>query len=179
MSLYAAIGRMGPKFFPKNKLFRHGFNLSPMYRRSTGRIIYTSEDLHQVTIRIKLSWKNKNYVNSIFGGSMFSAVDPIPMVQLINILGEDYVVWDKRAGVQFLRPAKEHLYADFTYSEQDIATIKEQVSTQKEIEWKLTTQLTNKAQDKVFCEIEKTLYVADKAFYKEKRSRKKTSPVEG
>jgi hypothetical protein len=54
-----------------------------MYKRSTAKIIQVSEDLLNVRIKLPISYKNKNYANSIFGGSMFSAVDPIPMVQLI------------------------------------------------------------------------------------------------
>ena len=73
-------------------IFKHGFNISPMYRRTTARIIYISEDLKEVKIKIPLSYKNKNYVGAIFGGSMFSATDPIYMIQLMQILGEDYVV---------------------------------------------------------------------------------------
>jgi|TARA_B110000967_G_C18846531_1_gene542280 acyl-CoA hydrolase len=60
-----------------------------------------------VKVRIKLSYKNSNYVGSIFGGSLLSATDPILMVQLINILGNKHVVWDKAAAIKFKRPAKE------------------------------------------------------------------------
>jgi len=28
---------------------------------------------------------------------MFSAVDPFPMTQLMNLIGDDYVVWDNAA----------------------------------------------------------------------------------
>ncbi|MEL6988648.1 MAG: DUF4442 domain-containing protein, partial [Bacteroidota bacterium] len=67
----------------------YGFNLSPMYRRSVGKIVHVSDDLLKVEIKLPLNYKNRNYVNSIFGGSMFSAVDPIPMVQLINLIGDE------------------------------------------------------------------------------------------
>tara|TARA_B110000240_G_C13483785_1_gene446463 strand:+ start:476 stop:664 length:189 start_codon:yes stop_codon:yes gene_type:complete len=60
-----------------------------------------------VKVRIKLSYKNSNYVGSIFGGSLLSATDPILMVQLINILGNKHVVWDKAAAIKFKRLAKE------------------------------------------------------------------------
>jgi hypothetical protein len=36
-----------------------------------------------------LSWRTRNYVGTIFGGSMNSAVDPIYMVILIRRLGKD------------------------------------------------------------------------------------------
>ncbi|RMF10628.1 MAG: DUF4442 domain-containing protein, partial [Candidatus Neomarinimicrobiota bacterium] len=83
MSVYQQLARFGSRLFPPAVVFRVGFNLSPMYRRTTGKILSVSDDLKHIVVSLPLSWKNRNYVNSIFGGAMFSAVDPIPMVQLI------------------------------------------------------------------------------------------------
>ena len=91
------------------------------------------------------------------------------MVQLINIIGEDYVVWDKSAEIFFKRPAKENLFATFTYSQQELDEIKQQVKTEKEVEIIKTTELTNNAGTQVFCVVKKKIYIADKIFYKNKR----------
>ena len=172
MSVYRKIATIGTKFMGKAQLFKVGFNWSPMYRRSTGRIKYVSEDLYEVRIKLPLTYRNRNYVNSIFGGSMFSAVDPIPMVQLMNILGDDYVVWDKSAEIFFKRPAKQHLYASFMYTVEELESIKARVAREKEMELVKVTQLTNADGSLVFCEIKKVLYIASKEYYKEKRARK-------
>jgi len=169
MSFYQKISEVGKKFIPQNQLFKIGFNLSPMYRRTTARIVSASEDLLHIKIKLAISYKNKNYVNSIFGGSMFSAVDPIPMVQLMNILGNDYVVWDKSAEIYFKRPAKEDLFAEFKYTSEELETIKKRVKQKNEIEIVKKTSLTDVTKTVTFCEIHKTIYVADKNFYKEKR----------
>ena len=173
MSIYQKLTQVGSKFLGKHILFKHGFNLSPMYRRSTGRVTWVSEDLSHITIKLPINYKNRNYVNSIFGGSMFSSVDPIPMVQLINILGEDYVVWDKSAEVYFKRPARETLYADFIYSDEEIEEIKKGIEENKEITITKNTQLMDKDKSKIFCEVRKTIYIADKLFYKTKRAKSK------
>jgi len=172
MSLYQKVEAVASKVFKKNTIFKYGFNLSPMYKRSTAKIIEVSEDLLHVRIKLPLSYKNKNYVNSIFGGSLFSAVDPIPMIQLLSIMGNDYVVWDKSAEIFFKKPAKENLYADFNFSEDELAEIKAQVAEKKEIDVIKTTQLTNKEKTQVFCEVRKTIYIANKAYFKEKRKKK-------
>jgi hypothetical protein len=172
MSVYQKAEALASKVFKKNTIFRYGFNLSPMYKRSTAKLIEVSEDLLHVKIIVPLSYKNKNYVNSIFGGSMFSAVDPIPMIQLLSIMGNDYVVWDKSAEIIFKKPAKENLYADFDFSEKELAEIREQVAEKKEIDVIKTTQLTNKEKTQVFCEVRKTIYIADKAYFKQKRKKK-------
>lgn len=173
MSIYQKIATIGLKFFGKDKLFKYGFNWSPMYRRSTGRIDSVSKDLLHVKVRLPISYKNRNYVNSIFGGSLFSTVDPIYMIQLINILGNEYVVWDKSAEIFFKRPAKENLFAEFNYTLEEISEIKKRVAVENEIEIIKPTILTNKSRSKEYCEVRKTIYIASKSFYKEKRNRKK------
>ena len=100
---------------------------------------------------------------------MFAAVDPIPMVQLMNLIGDNFIVWDKSAEIAFKRPAREHLYADFTFTMDELETIKERVRVANEIEIVKKTSLTNKDRTKVYCEVSKTIYVADKAFFKKKR----------
>ena len=171
MSFYQKLTAVGTKFISKHKLFKHGFNLSPMYRRSTARIVDVSQDLKRIRIKLPISYKNRNYVNSIFGGSMFAAVDPIPMVQLINLLGDGYVVWDKAAEIKFKRPAREHLYARFEYATKELEEIKQKVNEGDELEIQKTTRLTNANESVVFCEVIKTIYIADKAFYKNKRKK--------
>lgn len=175
MSFYQKMTAFGKRFVSYDVLFKYGFNWSPMYRRSTGRVHTVSEDLSLITIKIPLSWKNRNYVGSIFGGSMFSAVDPIPMVQLINLLDDHYVVWDKGATIKFKRPAKETLYGEFRFSQEELSTIKSRIESENEIEIVKSTVLTNKERTKEFCVVDKTLYIADKAFYKKKRQLKNKS----
>ena len=175
MSLYQQIAKIGPKFFKRSTLFKWGFNLSPMYRRSTARIQSVSEDLLNIRIRLPISYKNRNYVNTIFGGSMFSAVDPIPMVQLINLIGPAYVVWDKAAQVQFKRPAKADLFCTFSYTEAELADIKARVANEKEIEIVKPSLLTDREGSTTFCEVHKTIYIADKAYFKEKQAARKAT----
>ncbi|MGB0985534.1 MAG: PaaI family thioesterase, partial [Saprospiraceae bacterium] len=153
MSVYQKLTEIGLKFLGKDTLFKYGFNWSPMYKRSTAKITEVSKDLMNIKVKLPISYKNKNYVNSIFGGSMFSAVDPIPMIQLMNILGNDYVVWDKSAEISFRRPAKENLYADFSYTSEEIESIKKRVQKENEIDVIKTTHLTNKDSNLIFCEV--------------------------
>ncbi|GAB4237399.1 MAG: DUF4442 domain-containing protein [Ekhidna sp.] len=168
--MYQQLSNIANKYFSKYgaKLFKWGFNLSPMYRRSTGRVIYVSDDFLKVEVRIPISYKNKNYVGTIFGGSLFSATDPIYMIQLIQVLGSDYVVWDKSSVVKFKRPAKSDAYAVFEFSQDEIDQLKADISEKKEVDLVKPVLLTSK-EGKLFCEIEKVIYVADKEYYKEKK----------
>lgn len=173
MSYYQAIATIATKYFGVSKAFKYGFNWSPMYRRSNARILAVSKDLMKIEIRLPLTYKNVNYMNSMFGGSMFAAVDPIPMIQLVSILGKEYVVWDKSAEIYFKRPAKENLFATFEFSNEEVEEIKSRVKSEKEISIIKSTILTNKIGDTVYCEVKKTIYIADKMFYKQKNAQRR------
>lgn len=175
--MYASISKILKNFIKPNLLFQYGFNFAPMYRRSTGRLHYVSEDLLEVKVRIPISWKNRNYVGTIFGGSMASATDPIYMIQLMNILGEKYVVWDKEATIKFRRPANQSVFASFLFTPAEIEQIKADVKSKNEIDLVKHVNLTNQAGDKLFAEVTKTIYIADKIFYKAKRKSKKSSAI--
>ncbi|GAA4756763.1 MULTISPECIES: PaaI family thioesterase [Flavobacterium] len=170
--MYQQLAKIAQKFIKESTFLKFGFNISPMYRRSTARVIYISDDIKTVKIKIPLSYKNRNYVGSIFGGSLFAAVDPIPMIQLMYILKEEYIVWDKAANIKFKRPAREDMYATFEFTNKEIEDIIAKVMEQKEFEHHKLTQITNKTGDVVFCEVTKTIYIAQKEFYKEKKAKR-------
>ena len=172
MTMYQTLANIGSKLIGPEKLFKYGFNLSPMYRRSTGRIQSVSAGLAEITVKIPLSYKNKNYVGSIFGGSMFSAVDPIPMIQLMTILENKYIVWDKSAEIRFKAPAREDLYAHFEFTSQEIKDIIDQTEAAGELHLSKSTPLTNKSKSKTYCEVNKTIYIATKAYFKEKQAKR-------
>src|SRR4249919_3951388 len=89
------------------------FNFWPAIRGTGSRVTYVSPDWTELRLRLKLSWRTTNYVGTIFGGSIYGALDPWFMVMMIRQLGDDYVVWDKSARVTFKRPGTETLYAVF------------------------------------------------------------------
>lgn len=61
---------------------------------------YIASDWRELHLKLPLTWRTRNYVGTIFGGSMFAALDPVYMVMLIKALGRDYVVWDKAATIR-------------------------------------------------------------------------------
>ena len=162
------------RFFKVSTIYKYGFNWSPMYRRTTAKLIEVSDDLHYVKIRLRLNWKNRNYAGSIFGGSMLAATDPIYMIQLLQILGNDYVVWDKAVEARYRKPAKSTIYGEFNFTKAEIETIKQKVNENKETDILKTMSLVDDKQH-IIATFNKTLYIADKRFYKEKLKKRKTS----
>ncbi len=159
-------------YFKKPWFFKLAFNVSPMYRRSVGKVVKVSDDLHSVEIEIPINYKNRNYSGSIFGGSLFSATDPIMMIQLIQILGHNYVVWDKEATIRYKIPVREKVYALFEFKKREIEEIKTLVAQNKEVDLTKKINIQNK-DSKVFAEVTKILYIADKKYYEEKNKKRR------
>lgn len=143
------------------KLDRFKFNFFPAYRGTGARVVYISDDYREMRVKIPLSWRTRNYVGTIYGGSMYAGIDPIYMLMLIKNLGRDYIVWDKSAKIRFKRPGKETLFADFSIDENEIDEIKSLLETSKSIDRVYNVELKNK-DGKTHCVIEKTLYIAKK-----------------
>lgn len=165
--MYKKIAKILYKIFTPATVYKYFFSISPMYRRSTGKIKYVSKNLDTINIEIPLSYKNKNYADSIFGGSLFSATDPIYMMQLIKILGDSYIIWDKYSSIHYIRPAKENAYSSFIFSKEEIDNIKSGIRKNGEIVWDKKLSITDK-NGGIFCFLEKKIYIADKFFYNRK-----------
>lgn len=141
----------------RTKKMRWIFNLFPAYRRTGGRVTYIADDLKEVHIKVPLNWKTRNYVGTIFGGSMYGAVDPIFMVMFIRLLGSNYTVWDKSAVIHYKKPGQSTLRAEFLVQDVELAAIKQELETQNAID--RTYQVELQDQNNVVCAtIEKTLY---------------------
>ncbi len=107
-----------------SRMLRWKFNLFPAYRGTGARITYIADDFREVRIRLPLSWRTRNAVGTIFGGSLYGAVDPVYMIMLMRLLGPEYIVWDKAAEIRFLKPGRVTLYATFKIGEDELAEIR-------------------------------------------------------
>ena len=112
----------------RSRLARWGFNWFPAYRGAGAHIEYVASDWKEVRIRLPLNWRTRNYVGTIFGGSLYGAIDPIYMIMLIKILGPDYVVWDKAATIRFKKPGRSTLYASFVLTDAELEGIRAEVA---------------------------------------------------
>src|SRR5829696_4626145 len=128
----------------RTKLLRWKFNLFPAYRGTGGRITYIAADVREIRVRLPLNWRTRNYVGTIYGGSIYASIDPIYMLMLIQILGPEYIVWDKAAKIRFRKPGRDTLYADFELSEDEIAEIKRLAEGERSIDRIYNVELKDK-----------------------------------
>jgi len=145
----------------KSRRFRWGMNLFPAFRGTGGRVTYIADDWHEVRVRIPLNWRTRNYVGTIYGGSIYGAVDPVYMLMLMKILGPDYVVWDKAANIRFKKPANDMLYTAFHLTNEEIDEIKRLTETEKSIDRVYDLEIKDK-DGTIHAVIDKTLYISKK-----------------
>lgn len=141
-----------------NKLRCWSFYLFGCYRGTGGRLKYIAEDWSEVRLELPLSWRTRNYVGTIFGGSMYAAVDPIYMLMLIHRLGPEFIVWDKAASIQFKKPGKGTLHAHFLVSDEELAAIRTALETQRSVDRSYTVELKDR-EGNVCATVEKIIYI--------------------
>ncbi|HUP61039.1 MAG TPA: DUF4442 domain-containing protein [Thermoanaerobaculia bacterium] len=149
-----------PESFRTRRL-RWMFNLFPAYRGTGARVRYIADDFREVRIELRLSWRTRNYVGTIFGGSMYGAVDPMYMIMLIRILGSGYVVWDKAARIRFRKPGRGTLQATFRITEEEIEAVREAAAGGEPIDRVYQVELTDK-DGIVHASVEKVIYIRRK-----------------
>ena len=141
----------------RTRLARWGFNLFPAYRGTGGRIAHISANWHEIGIRLPLNWRTRNYVGSIFGGSIYGAVDPIYMIMFIKILGPEYIVWDKAATIRFIKPGRSTLFAHFYLSPDDVQGIRDALKAEPKLERDFQVEVVDE-RGEIHATVEKTLY---------------------
>jgi acyl-coenzyme A thioesterase PaaI-like protein len=154
--------------------FRTFMNWYPMFFGTGGKILFWSGDWREVHLRLRRNIWTYNYVGTIFGGSLFSAADPFYMLMLYHVLGRDFVVWDKAASIRFRRPGRSTLYARYELTNELTDGIRADVAINGQTERVLAIDWVD-AEGVVHAQIERTVYVADKAFYEHKKQDRQSS----
>lgn len=146
------------KLARKARLLRWLMNFYPPYLGAGIRVRHISDDFRQAQVRMGLRWYNRNYVGTQFGGSLYSMADPFFMLMLLQNLGDDYVVWDKAANIEFVSPGKGRVYADFTITEQLLDEIRQHTAGGDKYLPRLHVEVRDE-QGTLVARVQKTLYV--------------------
>ena len=145
----------------ESRLLRWRFNLFPAYRGSGARVTYIASDFREVRVRLPLTWRSRNAVGTIFGGSIYAAVDPLYMIMLMYLLGRDFVVWDKSASIRFRKPGRSTLYATFQVDDSELESIRSATSSGTPVDRTYNVDLVD-ADGVVHASVEKIIYIRRK-----------------
>ncbi len=117
-------------------------------------------DERTVEVEMKLTRLNRNIVGVHFGGSLYAMCDPWFMLILMRLLGKDYIVWDKSASIQFLRPGNGRVTAKFYISPERENEIRAAAESGK-VEPTFSVDVVDD-EGQVIAHVEKLLYVRKK-----------------
>lgn len=145
----------------KSRLTRILFNYVPMFWSTGAKVTYLADDFKEMRLRLPLSWRTRNYVGTIFGGSMFSATDVLYFLLVRKNLGEDYIVWDKASCIRFKKPGTGTLYTRAVISDEEIELIKTELLNTDKIDRVYYLDFIDEAGD-ICASVEKTIHIRNK-----------------
>lgn len=153
-----ASGRLQDWAIRHPRAFRHVLNFFPAYRGTGGWVTFIADDWSEMQVRLPLSWRTRNYVGTIFGGSLYAALDPHFMFMLMHRLGPGYLVWDKAATVRFRKPGRTQLYAVCKMPDDEVAAVQRLLESEPKVDRTYSVDLVDK-QGVVHATVEKVVNV--------------------
>jgi acyl-coenzyme A thioesterase PaaI-like protein len=100
-------------------------NIYPPYLGAGIKVDHISDDWKELRVSMALRWFNRNVVGTHFGGSLYALIDPHVMLLLMQLLGKEYIVWDKAASIKFIKASKKDVSAVIRISDEIIEEIKQ------------------------------------------------------
>ena len=106
-----------------SKLLKRVMNLFPPLLVNRIRIAEADSLFMNLDVEVKYSWLNKNLQKAMFGGTIFSAIDPYYAVmywQIFNSKGIPMEVWIKKVEIRYKIAATSDLKIQFSLKDSDI-----------------------------------------------------------
>jgi acyl-coenzyme A thioesterase PaaI-like protein len=133
----------------------------PPYLGAGVRVRHVDPDVSRVEVEMPLTPWNRNFVGTHFGGSLYSMCDPFFMLMLMSRLGPEYVVWDKSASIDFVRPGRGTVSATFELSDARVEEIRRQADGGEKAFPRFEVAIAD-AEGELVARVEKVLYVSRK-----------------
>ena len=125
------------------------------------RVVRFSEDWTRATVRLHVNVVTRNFVKTAFGGSLSAMTDPYFFMLVMHQLGRDYVVWDTKGEIEFLKPGRGVLTAHFSVPPEKAQELRERAhGGSRVLEW-FETEITDAAGD-VVARVRREVYVREK-----------------
>lgn len=125
------------------------------------KVTHIAPNWRELRVSLTLHWFNRNAVGTHFGGSLYSMVDPHFVLLLMQLLGKDYVVWDKSAEIEFVRPVTGPVHAVIRISTEVEAQIRERTRNGAKDLPEFAIDIRDEA-EQVVARVKKVLYVRRK-----------------
>lgn len=144
----------------RQRILRKLVNLYPPFLGAGIRIKF-DDTTNKVAVSMKLTWYNRNYVGTHFGGSLYTMCDPFYMILLMDMLGKEYIVWDKSATIEFVKPGRSTVHAEFYIPDEVVEQIKKDVDKNGKAMPEFVAEVKDE-QGEVVARVYKYIYVRKK-----------------
>ena len=143
------------------RILKHLLNLYPPYLGAGVKVTHIREDWKELHVSMAMRWDNRNAVGTHFGGSLYSMVDPHLMLLLMQLLDNQYRVWDKSAAIEFIKASKSRVTAVIRISDADLETIRQRTESGAKYFADFMIDIRDDDHD-VVARVRKTLYIRKK-----------------
>lgn len=140
---------------------RHALNFWPPFLFSGVHVSRLDADYRHARVELRMRPWNRNYVGTHFGGSLFAMSDPFWMLLVMKSLGREYIVWDKAAEIEFVKPGRGTVTALFDLDATTLDELREATAQgNKHLHW-FDTDVIDSSGD-VVARVRKQLYIRRK-----------------
>ncbi len=137
-------------------------NLYPPYLGAGIRVRSHSDDFTRFEVELRARWYNRNLFGTHFGGSLYAMSDPFFVFIIAANFGRDYIVWDKSACIDFLKPGKGTILGVFEITQDRLDEIRQEVDRLGKNTYHFEADLVN-ADGEDIARVSKEIYVRKKA----------------
>ncbi len=140
---------------------RRALNVWPPYLAAGIRVRELAPDYTRAVVTMSLHPLNRNYFGTHFGGSLFSMADPFWVFLVGARLGRDYVVWDQRAEIDFVRPGRTEVRTEFVLDPAVVEQIRAAAEGGEKVLWWFDNEIVDTSGE-VVARVRRQLYVRRK-----------------
>lgn len=137
-------------------------NLYPPFLGMGIKVRHYSADFTRFEVILRARWYNRNLFGTHFGGSLYAMADPFFLFIVTLNLGSAYIVWDKSAAIDFLKPAKGTILGVFEISPERLQEIRTDIDAVGKNTYHFEADLVDEA-GQVVAHVNKEVYVRAKS----------------
>ncbi|MDX1677716.1 DUF4442 domain-containing protein [Arsukibacterium sp.] len=149
----------------KPQIMRRLLNYWPPFLFTGIEVAYLADDYRFARVELKNRPWTRNINSSQFGGSMFAMTDPIYPLLLMGSLGKEYMVWDKQADIDYIKPGIGKLTAEFLLTDETVEDIRQKTAAGDKYFPEFLVHIKDK-NNEIVCEVNRTIYIRKKPKYR-------------
>lgn len=122
------------------------------------RVNRYQKDLRTLDVEMGLRFWNWNHQRTHFGGSLFAMTDPFYALLIREHINEKIVIWVKSATIQFKKPGRGTVYAQFALSSAKLQELRLSLKSFKKAETHFLIEIKDK-KNNVIAIVDQVIYL--------------------